>query len=175
MSDLECSVLVTGGAKRIGRMIAIDLANNGWRVAVHFNKSKVDAELTVEQIEKGGGRAIACSANLLNESEVVDLIANASEHLGPISCLINNASVFEEDSAMTETRLAWDRHMEVNLRAPFLLSQQLARQIPKGKTGNIINIIDQRVWNLTSDFTSYTISKVGLWGVTRILGLVGTS
>ena len=136
MPELERAVLITGGAKRIGRMIAIDLANNGWRVAVHFNQSRIEAEQTVRQIQEEGGKAIGCSANLLNESEVIDLMANASKELGPISCLINNASVFEEDTAMTETRAAWDRHMEVNLRAPFLLSQQLARQIPKGKTQN---------------------------------------
>ncbi len=123
----------------------------------------------VEKINAAGGQAVAIAADLLEEDVAIDLVAQANERLGPVTCLINNASVFEVDTPMTSTRETWDRHMDVNLRAPFLLSQGVARQLPPGIKGNIVNIIDQRVWNLTPEFTSYTVSKVGLWGLTQIL------
>ena len=163
------TVLVTGGARRIGRMIACDLANHGWRVIVHYNRSEMDARNLVKRIKETGGEALAVAADLLKEDEVNEIMEIAAREVGPVTCLINNASVFEEDTPMTQCRKTWDRHMEVNLRAPFILSQKLVNQIPEGEKGNIINMIDQRVWNLTPEFTSYTISKVGLWGVTQIL------
>ena len=105
---------------------------------------------------------------MLFRSTVV-LMERASKIFGPITCLINNASIFEEDTATTQGRDIWDRHMEVNFRAPFLLSQELAAQMPSGERGNIINILDQKVWNLTPEFTSYTLSKAGLWNATKVL------
>ena len=89
--------------------------------------------------------------------------------MGPVSALINNASVFERDDALDATRASWDLHMEVNLRAPFVLIQEFVRQLPPGVDGNVINILDQRVWNLTPFFTSYTLSKAGLWTLTQTL------
>lgn len=163
------TVLVTGAGRRIGRAIALDLAASGWRVAIHYNESASDAESAVEEIKAGGGEAIALGADLLDESATLGLVQRVSDELGPVTCLINNASVFEEDSAMASSRDIWDRHMDVNLRAPFLLAQGVARQLPKRQKGNIVNVIDQRVWNLTPEFTSYTVSKFGLWGLTRIL------
>jgi len=165
----EKTVLISGAARRIGRALALDLATQGWRVAIHYNVSADDALSAVEHIERSGGRAVALSADLLEEAAVAELVDRAAAALGPVSCLINNASVFEEDTAMASSRQTWDRHMDVNLRAPFLLSQGVARQLPSGHKGNIVNIIDQRVWNLTPEFTSYTLSKVGLWGLTQIL------
>ncbi len=165
----EKSVLVTGAGQRIGRAIALDLAGLGWSVAVHFNRSRAEAEEVVAEIVSGGGRAIAVQADLFEEAEVSALLDLAGQALGPITALINNASTFERDTVGTATRETWDKHMEANLRAPFVLTQKFVEQLPKALDGCVINIIDQRVWNLTSDFTTYTLSKAGLWGLTQIL------
>ena len=161
--------LVTGAGLRIGRAIALDLADAGWAVVLHYRTSAAEAEALATEINDGGGRAVALGADLVNESEVAKLIPAASAALGPITCLVNNASTFERDTVATSTRETWDSHMEVNLRAPFVLSQAFQAGLRQGASGNIINIIDQRVWNLTPDFTTYTLSKAGLWGLTQIL------
>ena len=127
--NMDGAVLITGGARRIGRIIACDLANHGWRVIIHYNRSKVDANNLVKKINESGGQAAAVAADLLKEDEVNDVMEIATQELGPITCLINNASVFEEDTHMTKEREVWDQHMEVNLRAPFVLSQKLVGQI----------------------------------------------
>jgi len=163
--------LVTGAAHRIGRAIALALAKDGWAVAVHFGTSTDAAHELVKLIETSGGRAAALQANLAIEGETADLLSRAGAALGPVTCLINNASVFEMDEVDTVSRASWDRHLETNLRAPFVLSQALARQLPKNVEGNIVNLIDQRVWNLTPYFVSYTVAKAGLWTLTRTLAL----
>lgn len=165
------TALVTGAAHRIGRAIALDLARHGWAVAVHYNSSLEAAADLVAEIEGFGGRAIAVGADLAIEDEVLDIIPTVADALGPIGCLINNASLFEEDTAITATRASWDAHMEINLRAPFVLSQGFAAQLPSEEAGAIINILDQRVWNLTPHFTTYTLSKAGLWTLTQTLAL----
>ena len=162
---------MTGAGSRIGRAIALDLASAGWAVAVHYNKSADGAAEVVETISADGGKATALQADLGNEEEVADLVATATGALGAITCLVNNASRFDNDTVATTTRESWDRHLEVNLRAPFVLSQSLAATLPTDRTGAIINLIDQRVWNLTPHFVSYTISKAGLWTLTRTLAL----
>lgn len=168
----ECPVaLVTGAARRIGAAIARDLAAAGWAVAVHYARSQADAEAVVGEIVAAGGSAAAVQADLAQEREVEGLVEQASAALGPVHCLINNASIFERDEAMTATRESWDRHMQVNLRAPLVLAQTLVRQLGEGDCGSIINILDQRVWNLTPHFTSYTVSKVGLWTLTQTLAM----
>lgn len=171
MNGARKTALVTGAAKRIGRAIAIDLARSGWAVAVHYHSSESDAQEVVAEITGAGGAAAAISADLRDEAETASLVDRAAEALGPLSCLINNASLFEYDAAQTVTRASWDAHMEVNLRAPFVLSQAFAKQLPAGARGSIINLIDQRVWNLTPNFFSYTISKSALWTMTRTLAL----
>ncbi|NQW00322.1 MAG: SDR family oxidoreductase [Rhodospirillales bacterium] len=163
------NVLITGAAKRIGRVIALELARAGWNIAVHYRRSEQQAEDLVCELESYGVRGVGLAADLANEAEVGQLFANAGKALGPITCLINNASIFEEDTATTATRRSWDRHMNVNLRAPFVLSQCLVNGLPEGQSGVIINIIDQRVWNPTPEFTSYTLSKMGLWSATQVL------
>lgn len=163
--------LVTGGAKRIGEAIVRDLAAAGWAVAIHFGKSRDEAETLAGEIRKGGGRALAVGADLARESEVETLLPRAAAELGPLSLLVNNASVFEMDKVDTATRESWDRHIETNLRAPLVLSQALARQLPEGREGNIINLLDQRVWKLTPYFLSYTVAKSGLWTLTQTLAL----
>lgn len=165
------NALVTGAGKRIGRAIAVDLAREGWAVAVHYGRSAGDAAAVVAEIERAGGKAVALGADLLSEAEASRLVPRAEGALGPLGCLINNASLFEFDSAETVTQASWDAHMAVNLRAPFVLSQAFARQLPEGESGSIVNLIDQRVWNLTPHFVSYTVSKSGLWTLTRTLAL----
>jgi NAD(P)-dependent dehydrogenase (short-subunit alcohol dehydrogenase family) len=163
------TALVTGAARRVGCAIACDLARAGWAVAVHYNSSQGDADETVAKIVAGGGRAAAVKADLRDEDAVRGLVEAAEGALGPVQLLVNNASVFENDTAMTEDRAIWDANIEVNLRAPFVLSQALARRLPAGSDANIINIVDQRVLNLTPYFTSYTVSKAGLWTLTQTL------
>ena len=165
------TALVTGAARRIGRAIALDLARHGWAVAVHCRRSESEAREVVGLIERGGGRAALVRADLARESETETLVPRAVEALGPLGCLVNNASTFELDLADTVTRASWDAHLETNLRAPFLLTQAFARQLPADQSGNVVNLLDQRVWNLTPYFVSYTVSKTGLWTLTRSLAL----
>src|SRR5262249_52084453 len=99
------------------------------------------------------------------------LIATAASRLGPVTCLVNNASAFERDEALTVTRQSWDAHLETNLRAPFVLMQEFARGLPEGASGCVINLLDERVWNLTPHFVSYTLSKAGLWTLTQVMAM----
>lgn len=165
------NVLITGAAHRIGRAIAFDLAAHGYGVAVHYLNSVEKAAELVAAIHEVGGRAVAVRADLGDEDDVKTLIPAAQEVLGPLTVLINNASMFENDTAESTTRESWDMHLNVNLRAPFVLSQMFAAQVPDGLEGNIINILDQRVWNLTPFFMSYTLSKSALWTMTQTLAL----
>lgn len=165
------AALVTGAGTRIGRAIAEALAVDGWAVAIHYGHSHEAAEEVAASIRIRGGRAVTLQADLEDETAVARLVPTAVEALGPLGALVNNASVFEYDSAETATRKSWDRHMEINLRAPFVLTQAFARQLPEAQRGCVVNIIDQRVWNLTPHFTTYTLSKAGLWTLTRTLAL----
>jgi len=169
--------LVTGAGKRLGREMAIYLADRGYDVAVHYSSSAAGAQEVVTQIEAMGGHAVAVQADLLQLDAMEDLLPTAAAELGgPISCLINNASIFEYDNIETATRTHWDRHMESNLRAPFVLTQGLAEQVPAPEIdamgepvaqGLVVNMIDQRVRKLTPDFMTYTIAKMGLWAFTQ--------
>lgn len=165
------SVLVTGGAVRIGQAIVTALAEEGWSVAIHYNQSRDDAEALLRTLELRGRRAVLLDADLGREAEVETLVERAVEALGPLTALINNASTFERDTARSASRESWDRHMETNLRAPFVLMQAFAAQLPADRPGNIVNILDQRVWNLTPDFVSYTLSKAGLWTLTQTMAM----
>lgn len=165
------TALVTGAAKRIGRAIARDLAQHGWAVAVHYARSAEEATATVDDIWKAGGTAVALQADLAVEKETVALMAQAVDALGPIGCLVNNASTFDHDDVASADRASWDAHMETNLRAPFVLVQDMARALPEDRNGVVVNMLDQRVWNLTPHFLSYTASKSGLWTMTRTLAL----
>jgi len=163
------SVLVTGAARRIGRRLALDLAKDGWDVAVHCNASMAEAEEVAGYIREIGRRAVIVRGDL-SDADVPDrLIAEASAALGGLTCLINNASLFEPDEVGTITKASWAEHIDTNLRAPIFLSQAFAQQLPDGEEGNIISIIDQLVWKLNPKFFSYTTSKSGLWTATRTL------
>lgn len=171
LPDMPGTVLITGAAKRVGLTLASRLASEGWVVALHYNGSAAAAEEAVDAILAAGGRAMAFQADLANESSTQSLMGHVTTALGPVGALINNASTFEFDDAATADRAHWDLHMEVNLRAPFILTQAMAHQLPEDCRGHVINIIDQRVWNLTPYFMTYTISKVGLWGMTQTMAL----
>ena len=161
------NVLVTGAAKRLGRAIALDLAAAGWNVALHYNSS--DADAVAAEARGHGVKAAALKADLSREAETAALVAQAAAAIGPLTALINSASIFENDDWQTATRKSWDTHVEVNLRAPLVLSQHFAAQLPEGSQGSIINIIDQRVLKPTPQFLSYSLSKAGLYWLTTTL------
>ena len=165
------AVLVTGGAKRLGRAIALALAGAGFDCAIHYGGSADAAEATAADIRALGRRAVTLRADLAREAEVERLLPVAAESLGPVGVLVNNASTFDRDEWDTTTRESWDHHLEPNLRAPFVLAQAFARALPDAAEGLVLNMIDQRVWSLTPHFTSYTVSKAGLWALTRTLAL----
>jgi NAD(P)-dependent dehydrogenase (short-subunit alcohol dehydrogenase family) len=169
--------LITGAGKRLGREMALFLADLGWDIAVHYASSKDEAEALVREIRTMGREAQALQADLLDEAAAQSLIPRAAKALGgPLTLLINNASIFENDSLQSATRESWDRHIESNLRAPFVLIQNFAAQAPKAGTDKrgeplaralVINMLDQRIRKLTPAFMSYTIAKMGLWALTQ--------
>ncbi|MBN8629489.1 MAG: SDR family oxidoreductase [Rhodobacterales bacterium] len=170
------TALVTGAGKRLGRAMALYLAGRGHDVAVHYASSSDEAEATVAEIRTMGRKAQALHADLLVEDQVQALIPAASAVLGPLTVLVNSASIFEYDRIETSTRQGWDRHLESNLRAPYVLTQAFARQCPPALTdaageplaqGLIVNMIDQRILKLTPEFSTYTIAKMGLWALTQ--------
>ena len=169
--------LVTGAGKRLGRAMALYLADRGYDVAVHYNGSAEAADEVAQMIRDKGRNAATVQADLLDEDATQALLPQAAEALaGPITVLVNNASIFDHDNIETATRDSWDRHMESNLRAPFVLTQALAAQVPAPLTddmdepvaqGLVVNMVDQRVRKLTPEFMTYTIAKMGLWAFTR--------
>jgi NAD(P)-dependent dehydrogenase (short-subunit alcohol dehydrogenase family) len=165
------AALVTGGARRIGRALVLALAEDGYAVAVHHHASRPDAEALVTDIEQVGGRAVALSADLADEQAVKGLLPQAVAALGPVGVLVNNASIFENDTVATVTRDSWDAHLAVNLRAPYVLIQEFAARLPPDSGGVVINLLDERVWNLTPYFLSYTLSKSALWTLTQSTAL----
>ncbi|HEX3864154.1 MAG TPA: SDR family oxidoreductase [Stellaceae bacterium] len=165
------AALVTGGARRIGRAMVLALADSGYAVAIHHHRSRAAAEALAAEIVRGGGKAVAVAADLVDEAALADLLRDAEAALGPIGVLVNNASIFENDTVTTVTRAGWDSHLAVNLRAPFVLMQEFAARLPAGAGGVVINLLDERVWKLTPYFVSYTLSKVGLWTLTQTMAL----
>jgi NAD(P)-dependent dehydrogenase (short-subunit alcohol dehydrogenase family) len=163
------TVLVTGAAKRLGRAIALDLASHGWDVAIHYNGSKDDAASAAAEVKKLGRNATTIQADLGSEKDTVEIVSRAAKDIGPLTALVNSASVFENDDWQTVTRESWDIHMNVNLRAPFVLSQAFARQLPKNQNGAIVNLLDQRLLKPTPEFMSYSLSRAGLGWLTVTL------
>lgn len=164
------TVLITGAGKRLGQAMAVALAQDGYDVAIHYQSSREGAEHTAEAVRAAGTRAVLVQADLSNEGETRELIAKATEALGgQLGVLINNASVFKDDTAQSHSRESWDLHMNVNLRAPICLAQAFAEQLNSVQRGVIINMIDQRVWKLNPNFFTYTLSKSALWSATKTL------
>lgn len=163
------TVLITGAARRIGKTIALKLAEDGWDVAVHYRTSQAEAAELVREIKALGVRAVAIQADLADAAHVQAILQTCCRELAAPTCLINNASQFQPDTLLSTTPESWHLHLDTNLKAPIFLAQAMAKALPDGASGNVINIIDQRVWKPTPDFFSYTISKAGLWAATRTL------
>ena len=169
--------LVTGAGARLGRAMALYLGQRGYDVAVHYASSADGAEETCAELRAMGRNAMPLQADLLDEDATQALVGRAAEALGgPLTCLVNNASIFEYDNIRTATRDSWDRHLTSNLRAPFVLTQCFAAQAPApidDANGEpvaqalIVNMLDQRIHKLTPEFMTYTIAKMGLWAMTR--------
>ena len=163
------AALITGAARRIGRQLALDLAADGYDIALHFNSSRDEAEAVAADIRKLG-RKVALLQGDLSEADIGErLVGAAAVELASVSVLINNASIFEDDELKSLSAANWARHMDVNLRAPVLLSQAFAKALPALQNGNIINLIDQRVLKLNPQFFSYTLSKSALWTATQTM------
>ncbi len=165
------TALVTGGGRRIGRVLALALAEDGFAVAVHYHGSREAADAVVETIRGRGGAALALGADLADEEAVRSLLPRAERAFGPLGVLVNNAAVFENDTAATVSRSSWDQHLAVNLRAPFVLIQEMAARLPAAASGVVVNMLDERVWSLTPSFVSYTVAKAGLWTLTQTMAL----
>ncbi|HKF71990.1 MAG TPA: SDR family oxidoreductase [Stellaceae bacterium] len=165
------TALITGAARRIGAAIARDLARSGWRVVVHYSRSEADAKALASEIERAGGTCYLVRADLASRADLEAIFPRALEKFDRIDCLINNAAAFQYDTIETLSWPSWDAHIVTNLAAPAFLCRDFARQVPKTGAGVIINLIDQKVANLNPDFLSYTVSKVGLRGLTETLAL----
>ncbi len=163
------TVLVTGAGRRLGRTIALDLAARGWRVGIHYGASAADALALVGDIARKGGQAAAFAADLGRLDALEPLIAACAEALGPPTCLINNAARFAWDTLETLDGASWQAHLDVNLRAPVFLTKAFAKALPEESSGNVINLIDQKVLRPDPEYFSYTIAKAALWTATQTM------
>jgi NAD(P)-dependent dehydrogenase (short-subunit alcohol dehydrogenase family) len=163
------TVLITGAAQRIGRALALRFAADGWQVGLHCRASRREADQLAEEIAKSGGAAAVLPADLADAGEVAGVVPACVAALGAPTCLVNNASTFVYDTVTSLDPKVWDMQHAVNVKAPVLLARAFAAALPDGALGNVINIVDQRVWKPTPNFFSYAASKMALWGVTRTL------
>jgi NAD(P)-dependent dehydrogenase (short-subunit alcohol dehydrogenase family) len=166
---MDKAALVTGGAQRIGRRLVERLAREGYAVAIHCRRSADEAERIADDIRGSGGRAAIVQGDLADADAVGRLVGDAVRALGPLTLLVNNASEFEPDEVETLSQDRWDRHFAVNLRAPAFLARDFAHQLPADREGCIVNIVDQRVWKLTPQFFSYTLTKAALFTATQTM------
>ena len=165
------NILITGGATRIGKEIALHFSKKGWNVAIHYFKSSSKAKSLKKTIEKNLVKVVLIKADLKKTKQVEKIISIAKKKLGTIDCLINNAALFERDDILNFTSKSWNDHLNINLLAPTILTKQFARQASKKSTSNIINIIDQRIFKLTPIFMSYTLSKSALHTLTKTMAM----
>jgi NAD(P)-dependent dehydrogenase (short-subunit alcohol dehydrogenase family) len=163
--------LVTGSARRIGRAIVEDLAAHGWAVAIHYHRSHDEASGLLEKIAVSGGKVACVQADLGDLDAIAGIVRDAAKALGPVTLLVNNASVFEKDTVGNLDRDLWQRQMTVNLAAPIFLAEAFARQVPASVDGNIINLLDQRIWRPTPTYFSYQLTKSALHTATETLAL----
>jgi len=169
MAEERRIALVTGGARRIGLAIVRDLAAHGWAVAIHCNRSAKEGEAVEAAIRAAGGAAAVVRGDLADLADVRRLLPAAAERLGPVTLLVNNAALYLPDAVGALDEETWRRQFAVNLQAPVFLAEAFAAQLPDGEEGNIVNVIDQRVWKITPKMTSYMLSKSALWTASRTL------
>jgi len=165
------NLLITGAATRVGQAIALHFAERGWNIGLHYFRSSSKAKKLKRIIEQNWVKVALIKADLKNAKQTEKIIPLARKKLGTIDCLINNAALFEKDDIVNFTNKSWNDHLNINLLAPAILTKQFAKQAPKKTISNIINIIDQRIFNLTSFFMSYTISKSGLQTLTKTMAM----
>ncbi|MBX3599822.1 MAG: SDR family oxidoreductase [Rubrivivax sp.] len=161
--------LVTGGAQRIGRTICLELAAQGWTVAVHYRRSAAEAAETVGLIESAGGRARAFAADLADEAQCAALVPAVVQACGRLDAVVHNASLFEHDDVESFGYAAMDRHWRANTGPAVLLARALHAALPAGRTGAVVNLLDQKLWNPNPDHLSYTLSKAALQAATTLL------
>ncbi|HEX6141247.1 MAG TPA: SDR family oxidoreductase [Geminicoccaceae bacterium] len=171
MDEERGTALVTGAATRVGRALALGAAALGFDVAVHYHRSAGAADDTVSEIRASGRRSAGFAADLADATMSAALVEGVAAALGPVRLLVNNAAIFEFDRPESVSDASWARHMAINLHAPFLLTQAMLRGLPAAVDGHVVNLTDQRVLNPTPNYTSYTVSKVALAGLTRHLAL----
>ena len=159
-------IIITGGATRIGAAIAKKLSGNKVEIVIHFNKSRIKAIALKKELEKNGTKIHLVKGNLNKEEDIKKIIKSSKKYLKYFDCLINNASMFENDKLENFSSESWNKHLNINLKAPAILTREFAKNV-KGKNNNVINIIDQRVFKLTPFFFSYTLSKTGLYTLTK--------
>jgi len=165
------NLLITGAATRVGKAIALHFAEKGWNIALHYFRSSSKAKELKKIIEQNWVKVALIKADLKNSKQVEKIVPLAKKKLGAINCLINNAALFEKDDISNFTTKSWNDHFNINLLAPTILTKQFAKQASKKTVSNIINIIDQRIFNLTPFFMSYTISKSGLQTLTQTMAM----
>ena len=165
------NLLITGAATRVGKAIALHFAERGWNIALHYFRSSAKAKELKKIIEQHWVKVALIKADLKNPKQTEKIIPLAKRKLGTIDCLVNNAALFEKDDIANFTNKSWNDHLNINLLAPTILTKQFAKQAPKKTVSNIINIIDQRIFNLTPFFMSYTISKSGLQTLTKTMAM----
>jgi len=165
------NLLITGAATRVGQAIALHFAERGWNIGLHYFRSSSKAKKLKRIIEQNWVKVALIKADLKNAKQTEKIIPLARKKLGTIDCLVNNAALFEKDDIVNFTNKSWNDHLNINLLAPAILTKQFAKQAPKKTISNIINIIDQRIFNLTSFFMSYTISKSGLQTLTKTMAM----
>ena len=165
------NLLITGAATRVGKAIALHFAEKGWNIALHYFRSSSKAKELKKIIEQNWVKVALIKADLKNSKQVEKIVPLAKKKLGAIDCLINNAALFEKDDISNFTAKSWNDHFNINLLAPTILTKQFAKQASKKTVSNIINIIDQRIFNLTPFFMSYTISKSGLQTLTKTMAM----
>lgn len=161
--------LVTGGARRIGRAISEDLCAHGFDVAAHYHGSRGEADALRAAMAERGARVELFEADLTSAAACRTLFSDVNAAFGTVSLLVNNASVFEDDAIGKLDEAQFDRHFAVHVKAPSFLAESFASALPQDKTGLVVNIIDQRVWRMTPNFYSYTLSKAALWAATQTM------
>jgi NAD(P)-dependent dehydrogenase (short-subunit alcohol dehydrogenase family) len=161
--------LVTGAGRRIGRAIALGMARAGWDLALHYRSADGDAESLAREVQALGRRAVTLQADLADAAQAAGLVARAVDALGALHCVVNNASLFEYDSPAEFSPALLDAHMRTNLTAPLLLAQALHAATPEGSQACVVNLLDQKLYNLNPDFLSYTLSKAALHTSTAML------